>query len=29
MVTVGGEAPEQGLLEAACPMVDLSEDLPQ
>ena len=29
VVTVGGVAPEQGLLEAAGPMVDLSGDLPQ
>ena len=28
-MTVGGGAPEQGLLEAAGPVVDLSRDLPQ
>ena len=29
MVTMGVGAPEQGLLEAAGPIVDLFEDLPQ
>ena len=29
MVIVGGVAPKQGLLEAAGPVVDLFEDLPQ
>ena len=28
-MTVGGVAPEQGLLEVPGPIVDLSEDLPQ
>ena len=29
MVIVWGVAPEQGLLEAVIPVVDLSKDLPQ